>query len=251
MSQRTLTISEIQSAVRILTYCFQQNDITFGIIGGAGCSLLFYQHDQRYRGTLDIDVVIQADPARQIDADRISEILYTKHSQYFVKKDAGYGVFVPAARITGEDGQEKLVEVEIFDFESWPNRPQYDLSKPDNDRVILNVKQSMVAVLSPRWLLREKILSQHQRQGSPKAETDKIDVGVLLRLVKAKCLTFDSQEKIDALSALLAERPYLRDRLEAAIECPQVFKAVSSPWTWSDEHKRYYRYDDNGNCVWA
>jgi len=251
MSQRPLTVNEIQSVARILTYCFQQNDITFGIIGGAGCSLLFYQHDQRYRGTLDVDVVIQADPARQIDANRISEILYTKHSQYFVKKDVGYGVSVPAARITGEDGQLRLVEVEIFDFTSWPNRPQYDLSKPDNDRVTLNVEQSMVAVLSPRWLLREKILSQHQRQGNPKAQSDRNDVTVLLGLVEAKCLTFDSQEQIDALSAFLAARPDQRDRLEAAIECPQVFKAVSSPWIWSEEQKGYYRYDDNGNCVWA
>jgi hypothetical protein len=251
MSQRGLTINELQSAVRILTYCLQQNNITFGIIGGAGCSLLFYQQDGRYRGTLDIDVVIQADPARQINADRISEILYTKHSQYFVKKDAGYGVFVPAARITGANGQEKQVEIEIFDFESWPNRPQYDLSNPDNNRVTLDVEQSMVAVLSPRWLLREKILSQHQRRGNAKAETDKNDVMILLGLVAAKCLAFESQEQIDALSALLAERPDLKDRLEAAIECPQVFKTVSSAWTWSDDYKRYYRYDDNGNCVWA
>ena len=222
MSQPNLTIDEIHSAVKILTHCFQQNGITFGIIGGAGCSLIFYQRVGQYRGTQDIDVVIQADPARQIDAERFSEMLYTKYPQYFAKK-AFNGWSTPAVRVAGDGGQEKLVEVEIFDFKSWPDRPQYDLSKPENDRVTLNVGQSRVEVLSPRWLLREKILSQYQRQATAKANTDKTDVAVLLKLVGAKCLTLNDDEQVEALRHLLKDRPYLRDDLEAAIECPQVF----------------------------
>ncbi|KAF2790582.1 hypothetical protein K505DRAFT_311129 [Melanomma pulvis-pyrius CBS 109.77] len=223
MSTDTLGGAELRRAVSILTQCLQHNNVTFGIIGGAGCSLIFLQYDRAYRGTKDIDVVIQADPTRQIDADRISQILYTNHSQNFVKKDVGYGVFVPAVRITGNDGLEKLVEVEIFDFWNWPNRPQYDLSRPDNDRINLTVEQATVAVLSPRWLLREKILTQHQRVGSAKEQTDLGDIRVLLGLVQAKCLTFSGQEQTAALTALLSKLPDLRESLKAAIECPEVF----------------------------
>lgn len=194
MSTGYLTPGELRRAVSILTQSLQDYQVAFGIIGGAGCSLLSLQYMQPYRGTADIDVVIQADPARQIDAYQISQSLYDKHSQHFAKKDAGYGVFVPAVRITGDNGQEKLVEVEIFDFQSWSNRPQYDLSKPDNDRVNLTVEQATVSVLSPRWLLREKILSQHQRQGSRKELTDLADIMNLLPLVSAKSLTFSGQE---------------------------------------------------------
>lgn len=156
MGALSLSAPELRRAVSILTHFLQHNNVTFGIIGGAGCSLIFLQYQQPYRGTLDIDVVVQADPVKHIDADHISQILYTNHSEYFAKKDAGYGVFVPAVRITGDDGHEKLVEIEIFDFQNWSNRPQYDLSRPDNDRINLNVEQTTVAVLSPRWLLREK-----------------------------------------------------------------------------------------------
>ncbi|KAF2470892.1 uncharacterized protein BDR25DRAFT_342720 [Lindgomyces ingoldianus] len=247
MSADTLSSEELRRAVSILTQSLQHNHVTFGIIGGAGCSLIFLRHHRPYRGTKDIDVIIQADPARQIDADRISQILYTNHSQDFVKKDAGYGVFVPAVRITGNNGLEKLVEVEIFDFQSWPNRPQYDLSRPDNDRINLNVGQATVAVLSPRWLLREKILSQHQRGGSLKEQSDLSDIRVLLGLVQAKCLTFSGQEQTAALKALLNKLPELREALEAAIECTEVF----NPWQWSEEHRRYYRYNQNGTVEWA
>jgi len=225
MSADFLSAGELRRAVSILTQFLESNNVTFGIIGGAGCSLIFLQYQRPYRGTLDIDVVIQADPARPIDADRISQILYTNHSQHFVRKDAGYGVFVPAVRITGDDGYEKLVEVEIFDFQNWPNRPQYDLSKPDNDRINLNVEQAMVSVLSPRWLLREKILSQHQRQGNLKERSDISDIRTLLELelVQAKGLTLSGQEQTEALTALLDKRPELREALKAAIECPEVF----------------------------
>ncbi|KAF2254930.1 hypothetical protein BU26DRAFT_148116 [Trematosphaeria pertusa] len=183
MSASLLSVGELRRAVSTLTQFLQQNYVTFGIIGGAGCSLIFVQYQKPYRGTRDIDVVIQADPARGIDADRISQMLYTNHSQQFVKKDAGDGVFLPAVRITEDNGHEELVEIEIFDFQNWSNRPQYDLSRPDNDRINLTVEQATVAVLSPRWLLREKILSQHQRQGNPKEQTDLSDIRILLGLV--------------------------------------------------------------------
>ena len=223
MSQRYLSINEINKAVKILTDYLKQNNVTFGIIGGAGCSLLFQKHNQQFRGTQDIDVIIQADPARQIDAFRFSETLYTKHPQHFAKIEKFRGFFVPAVRIKGDNGQEKLVEVEIFDSGSWPDRSQYDLSKPDNDRVTLNVEQTRVEVLSPRWLLREKILSQHERSKTLKAESDALDVQVLLGLVGPKCLTFNRREHVEALKALLEKYPDMRDDLEAAIECPQVF----------------------------
>jgi hypothetical protein len=71
--------------------------------------------------------------------------------------------------------------------------------------------------------LREKILSQHQRQGSSKEQTDLDDIATLLGLVQAKCLTFSGQEQTEALTALLDKRPELREALKAAIECPGVF----------------------------
>ena len=81
----------------------------------------------------------------------------------------------------------------------------------------------MVSVLSPCWLLREKILSHHQRQGNLKEKTDLGDIRTLLGLVQAKCLTFSGQEQTEALTALLDKSPELREALKAAIECPEVF----------------------------
>lgn len=216
MSQRQLSINEIKKAVKILTDCFRRNNITFGIIGGAGCSLLFHKYNQPFRGTLDIDVIIQA------DAYQISEKLYTQYPKDFAKVEQMKGFFIPAVRITGDNGRERLVEVEIFDFGSWRFRPQYDLSKPDNNRITLKVEQTTVEVLSPRWLLREKILSRYERTGT-KAESDTLDVQVLLGIVGPKCLTFKLQNHIKALKALLKAYPHMKNDLKAAIVCPQAF----------------------------
>lgn len=218
-----LTKEELQQAAAILGCTLKKYGVKFGIIGGAATGLISAFHRQQYRGTKDIDIVIQ--PTAHIDAESLSEALYTNHPEQFVKEDAGYGQFVPAIRLADEaTKREKYVEVEIFDVEAWPTRPQYDLSKPDNDRVMFKINQSDVYVLSPRWLLREKLLSQKQRQGSAKEGSDIDDIEMLLEMVGAKALTLTEQEHIEALRSLLEKRPDLRVALEAAIECSQVFQ---------------------------
>ena len=218
-----LTPKELQRASSILSQYFQQQGVTFGFIGGAGCSLIFMRYGQGYRGTTDLDVIIQTDSASQVTAESISADMYRSHHETFAKVDAGYGVFLPAVRITGDDGNEKLVEVEIFDYKDWPNRPQYDLSEPENNRIYLSVEQMQVAVLSPRWLLREKILSLHQRKGSQKAESDMLDIAGLIKLVEVNCLTFTSEEHIEALKYALSIVPVPREQFKDAIKCPEVF----------------------------
>ncbi len=65
-------------------------------------------------------------------------------------------------------------------------------------------------------MLREKILSQHEREGSSKEATDIRDVtNVLLLVIPGKPkLNFDDDEKLkNALSRLLQKRPALEQIL--------------------------------------
>ena len=222
MSSADLSRDELRRASSILARFLKEKEITFGIIGGAACALLFLQNNLRYRSTMDVDVIIQADPKKNITAEKISEKMYNDNPQQFAKKDAGYGVFIPAIRITADQGGELLVEVEVFDYESWPNRPQYDLTQSDNNRVSLSVEETEVVVLSPRWLLREKIISMHQRRGNLKEETDESDIRGLLKLVDNNCLTFSTQEQIDALKYAVSKAPDLSEKFEGIIVCPVV-----------------------------
>lgn len=79
---------------------------------------------------------------------------------------------------------------------------------------------------SPEWILREKILSQHEREGTLKEATDIRDVANMLWLVipgKPE-LNFDHDQKLkDALGRLLQKRPALEPRLRQKIECTAVF----------------------------
>ena len=73
------------------------------------------------------------------------------------------------------------------------------------------------------WLLREKIITQLQREGSEKEVTDLEDVRTLVDFVEGKTLVMESVEEIQALKALLEKKPEWKGLLEEAIECPAVF----------------------------
>ena len=110
----------------------------------------------------------------------------------------------------------------MFDFEAWPNRLQYDLNEKRNVRVQVPIGGGRTAyVLSRVWLLREKIITQHQRAGTRKEKTDINDVIALLEYVKRRALVMKSEGEIEALKVFL-KRPEVVELLREAIECPAV-----------------------------
>ena len=180
---------ELVQAVRILQQLLRKCKVEFGIIGGAGCSLLQIRYEQIYRGTADIDLVIQPKPTERLYADTLVERLLKDFPQHVIALDQ----YTPAIRFKTSQG-EKHVPIEIFDVVAWPQRPQYDLENPDNDRLTLSLEGTDAVILSPRWLLREKILSQHQRAGSQKEGSDLEDIGRLLEVIPPNIvLTFEKK----------------------------------------------------------
>lgn len=79
------------------------------------------------------------------------------------------------------------------------------ISKTASRKTII-VNGQTVKTFSPEWILREKILSQHEREGTLKEATDIRDVANMLWLVipgKPE-LNFDHDQKLkDALGRLL------------------------------------------------
>lgn len=96
---------------------------------------------------------------------------------------------------------EQLVELEVFDYQSWPQRPQYNLQAAS--RKTLTVNRYPVKTFSPEWILREKILSQYQRQG-PKAQADIHDVERLIIFAAPGMPELDFSH-IEELKAALAD----------------------------------------------
>lgn len=83
-----------------------------------------------------------------------------------------------------------------------------------------------VKTFSPEWLLREKILSQYQRQGTQKEVTDIRDVMRLIPLAVPGTpeLNFNHRGDMEAaLENILQKRPNLRQTLKGKINCPAVF----------------------------
>ena len=223
----SLTWNEFQQAVAMVVEALESMHVQFGIIGGAAMALIRdYKGDDQIRLTRDIDLIVQPDMGHRINAEAVSKRLLEDFPSQFetVTNDLLLNVSIPAARITRDDGTQILVEVEIFDVDSWPHRSQYDLNKTRNSRVPVRITGGRIAfVLSPVWMLREKIITLHQRAGSSKEKTDLQDIYSLMNYAEHKAVVMESVEEIQALEALLEKRPKWKGLIEAAIQCPAVF----------------------------
>lgn len=216
-----LSKEELVLAAVTVANALRRLNTTFGICGGAGVSLLANHYHIPQRQTADIDLVIQPNRQQGVSAETISQKLIEDFPDQFAAVNH-YGVGIPAVRVP-RGHQEVLVEVEIFDRDAWPNRPQYNLEDPKNSRVKLNFGGEMIEIFSPSWLLREKILTQAQREGSKKERTDIIDIEILVNLVQNGELVLEQDEFVEALEKLVEKRPDLRSELKQAITCLKVF----------------------------
>jgi len=83
------------------------------------------------------------------------------------------------------------IDIEAFDPQSWPQRPQYMEFLAKDGFVLCDVGDGAnVKIVSPPLLLREKLITHHDRQGS-KAVTDRFDIDFLLEYCKSRQLVLD------------------------------------------------------------
>lgn len=193
-------------------------------MGGAAVCLLTHDPNRR---TEDVDLVIHVDQ-RQITADRLTTRLLTSFPSDFGPVNQ-FGHIIPAYRLGFPGGKELLVELEVFDHQSWPQRPQYNLQTAS--RRTLTINGYPVKTFSPEWILREKILSQYQRQG-PKAQTDIRDVErlIIFAVPGTPELDFSHIEELKAaLADLLKNWPGMRQALKQKINCPAIFNNWYAP----------------------
>ncbi|CAI7589894.1 unnamed protein product [Penicillium glandicola] len=198
--------------------------IDYAIMGGAAICLIA---PDPQRATEDVDLVIRVDH-RSITADMLTNKLLTSFPSDFGPVNL-FGHILPAYKLHSGGGAVTLVHLEVFDQANWPNRPQYDLQKAT--RLTKTVKGYPVKLFGSEWLLREKILSQYQRQGF-KQSIDLQDVGNILKYcVAGKTeLNFDhDQELRAALTTILERRPRLRTNLSRVIKCQEIFDCFVMP----------------------
>ena len=110
------------------------------------------------------------------------------------------------------------------------------LDNPDNDIAMVFISGVQVPVFSPRWLLREKIVTAYERQGNRKERTDLDDAGLLLGIVEMSSVDLTSRK--EAVQHILNRRPHVRGLLELKIVCPDV---IGNAWAWSEGARVYWR----------
>ncbi|KAK2740758.1 hypothetical protein FQN57_005990 [Myotisia sp. PD_48] len=175
------------------------------------------------RRTGGVDLVIHVDH-RNITADQLTNQLLTMFPSEF-QGISQYGHTIPAYKVSRPGGDVQLVEVEVFDYQSWPQRPQYNIQA--SSRRVLNINGQPVKVFAPEWLLREKILSQYQRQGTLKERTDHEDIMRMIPLSTPGTPELDFNQREDlqtALANFVQKKPTLAQLLKAKIRCSIVFQ---------------------------
>ncbi|KAK7432396.1 hypothetical protein QQZ08_000958 [Neonectria magnoliae] len=241
MSQPTtspaLTALELSEATAILTRYMSQSAVRFSISGGAAALLLRIHYDLPLRLTEDIDLVVQ--PTGTVTAESISAWLLKAFPTTFIATTV-YGVDIPTLAFQRPDGSFKYVEIEMFDVDTWPSRPQYDLENPDNDVTLIPVHGVDVPVFSARWLLREKIVTAFERQESLKGRTDLDDACALLKAVEMNVVDLTNHE--DAVRHIHTVRPEAQEELELKVICPSV---LGQPWAWNELAGVYWRFKED------
>lgn len=211
---------ELRSIVSVLAQRLDSLNIDYAIMGGAATCLLTADLNRR---TEDVDLVIHVDH-REITADRLTNVLLTSFPAEF-EGVSQLGHVIPAYRLHRPGAVAHLVELEVFDYSSWPHRPQYNLSTAT--RKMLRINDQVVKFFSPAWILREKILSQFQREGSAKEASDIRDIRRIIPFTTSGIpeLNFnENQECRMALENLVQKRPDLVQILKTKINCRTVFQ---------------------------
>lgn len=234
-ASRPLTPQELAQAVANLAQYLSMANARYSISGGAASMLIRMQYGLPLRSTEDIDLVVQ--PTASVTTESISAWLLQNYPTAFVTKTV-HGVSVPALAFQRSDGTVKHIEVEIFDVNAWPQRPQYNLDNPDNDITQVSISGVEIPVFSARWLLREKIITAFERQGSRKERTDLDDACALLEVVEMNSLDLTSHE--GAVQHILAQRPNARQSLELKIMCPSV---LGESWIWNESAGVFWRVE--------
>jgi hypothetical protein len=219
--QAPLSQNQLKSVAAGLAQILDNRHIEYAIMGGAAICLLGTDPTRR---TEDLDLVVQVDQ-RNITADRLTTLLLQSYPSRFAQISQ-YGHIIPGYILNLPGGGTRVVQLEVFDHQSWPQRPQYNLQNAR--RKLLTVGGRTVKTFSPEWLLREKILSQYQRQGTPKELIDIRDLTGLLPIATAGRpeLNFNADQLLKtALANLLQKRPALTQSLQHKINCSAVFDA--------------------------
>ncbi|KXG52214.1 Protein of unknown function DUF1814 [Penicillium griseofulvum] len=209
--------TQLEQVVATIAQRLDSLEIDYAIMGGGAVCLMA---PDPQRATEDVDLVIRVDH-RSITADLLTNKLLTSFPSEFGPVSQ-FGHIIPGYKLELDSGVTRLIELEIFDFQSWPNRPEYDFRSAT--RVTQKVSGYPVKMFSAEWIIREKILSQYQRQGAKQA-VDLQDVENLLSYAvpgKAE-LNFDNDQELqNALATFLQRRPKLRGELREVIKCRAV-----------------------------
>lgn len=215
----SLTRVQLKAVVSALANKLDLLNIDYAVMGGAAVCLLA---NDPTRMTEDVDLVIHVDH-RRITADRLTSLLIENYPSDFTQITQ-YGHNIPAYKLKLPGGTVQLVQLEAFDLLSWPQRPQYNIPRSSRRSIIVNGQT--VRMFSPEWIFREKVLSQHQRQGTAKEATDIRDLGSMIPLLTPGKpeLDFDRDAgSKNALLNLLQKRPALGGRLKNKVKCTAVF----------------------------
>ncbi|CAG8303500.1 unnamed protein product [Penicillium salamii] len=197
-----LSDKELRTVVSVLAQKLDSLGIDYAIMGGAAICLLRPSHARK---TEDVDLVLHVDH-RMIDAEALTALLITTFPSEF-EGVSQFGHMIPAFKLArpGETAQLNLETA---------------------TRTTRNINGQAVKIFSAEWILREKILSQYQRQGSEKERMDFRDLIRMIPLAEPNTPELDFNENPEmrgALANLLQKRPELAQTLKTIIKCNALF----------------------------
>ncbi len=136
--------NQLESVVSGVAHMLDSLEIDYAIMGRAATCLLVQDPT---RSTGDVDLVNHVDQ-RMTTADRLTSQLLTSYPSDIAPIDQ-YGHIVPGFKLSLTGGGFDVVHLEIFDYYSWPERPQYNIETASRESITVNGRA--VEMFSPGW----------------------------------------------------------------------------------------------------
>lgn len=214
------TRTELDYAATTLSWALGILGVTkFGFIGGSTVAIFAAAYGLHGRQTDDLDVIIQP---TTMTADIVSRDLTTNEAvkEHFISKLNGY-VHKPHVIVT--QGEETIyIPVEIFDWRVWPDREKYyNLDRIENAPETVTIDNKEIPILSPGWLLRQKILAYAQRKSRNLSDMDDIRSLKTVLTFRHENITITDDSEVEALKTVL-DNPNPPD-LKGIVLCEAVW----------------------------
>lgn len=226
------TPTELTTAVMILSRTFYSLRLKYGFVSSA--AIYLHGTSLALPSLLPSTITVLIQPYPKFSALEVTQLLCDEKYKDDFLVTRRNGTEVPKIIVKRPGGDRRgdiYVQFEVVDhYVCYEKRPAYDFRRSGNETVLVNIGSGSIPLLTPQWLLRQKISEWNSRNTDQDRRNDEIEIRTLVDVIALReCskMRVRGQTETDELRMLVMGMNNDDPRvLGSVVDCPEVF----GPW---------------------